>query len=225
MKQVWFTTQDWHQLPAELDWLTADERQRHEGFRFEKRRRDWLLGRWAAKIALLGISGRPRQDIQRFGVDSAPNGAPLPMLDGQPYPVELSLSHSHDRAFAAVSREATVLGCDIELVEPRSDVFIETYFTESERLSVENARPPDRDSLVTTIWSAKESTLKALRIGLKVDTRSVEVIDAGDRTGEAWGFARSIARDDGEFGCRWCLDRGFVLTIAARDPVEMRSLH
>ena len=32
------------------------------------------------------------------------------------------------------------------------------------------------------------------------------------------------AMDDGEFDCRWRLDRDFVLTVAARNPVEMRSV-
>lgn len=117
MTHLFYTTQDWYQLPAELDWLTSAERERLDGFRFDKRRRDWLLGRWAAKIVLLRISGLSMWDIRRFQVDSATDGAPVPLLDGSPCAVELSLSHSHGRAFAAVSRGATALGCDIEFVE------------------------------------------------------------------------------------------------------------
>ena len=184
-----------------------------------------MLGRWAAKIALLGVSGLPRRDIRRFEIGSAPNGAPTPRLDGRPYPVGLSLSHSHDSALAAVSREATALGCDIELVEPRSEVFVETYFTESERINVEHASPSARDSLVTRIWSAKESTLKALQTGLQADTRSVEVIDDGDCAGEGWGIARTVVKDTGEFNCLWRHHGEFVLTIATRDPVETPKRH
>lgn len=220
MNRVYYTIQDRQQLPAGLDWLTSAERRRLEGFRFDKRRRDWLLGRWAAKLALLEISGLPRRDIRRFAIESAPNGAPLPRLDGSPYRVGLSLSHSHDRAFCAVSREAPTLGCDIELIEPRSEVFVETYFTESERAHVEDVSPPLRDSLITRIWSAKESTLKALHTGLQADTRSVEVHDDGECAGEGWSIARTIVAAAGEFSCLWRLDNGFVLTIVTRDPVE-----
>ena len=219
MSQVWYTTQSRQQLPADLDWLTPGERERLEGFRFDKRRRDWLLGRWTAKIALLGISGLSERDIQRFEIDSAPNGAPLPRLDGQPYQVGLSLSHSHELAFSAVSRDADALGCDIELVEPRSDVFVETWFTEAERVCVENASPSSRDSLVTMIWSAKESTLKALQTGLQVDTRSVEVLDRGERVDQVWGVARTVTEEAGEFSCLWRPHGEFILTIATRDPV------
>jgi len=220
MGEVRYTIQDWDQVPDSLYWLTRDERARYDGFRFEKRRRDWLSGRWAAKIALLEISGLPERDINRFEIASAPSGAPLPKLDGRPYRARISLSHSNDRAFCTVSRDTTALGCDIELVEPRSEVFVETYFTESEREHVERASPLLRDSLVTKIWSAKESTLKALHTGLQADTRSVEVIDDGDCAGEGWGIVRTVVADAGEFSCLWRLDGKFVLSIATRDPVE-----
>jgi len=216
MNQIHYTTQDWQQLPAKLDWLTVGERVRFEGFRFVKRRQDWLLGRWAAKNALLGISGLSKRNIKRFEVASAPNGAPLPKLDGRPYRARLSLSHSNNRAFAAVSQETSVLGCDIEMVEPRSEVFVETFFTEAEREHVERASELFRDSLVTKIWSAKESTLKALRTGLQVDTRCVEVIDDGDCAGADWGIARTVVENEGEFSCLWRLDNGFVLSIVTR---------
>ena len=220
MGPVHYSIQDWEQVPEELDWLTAGERSRLEGFRFDKRRRDWLLGRWTAKNALLAISGLSKRQIGRFEIASAANGAPLPKLDDWPYEARLSLSHSNNRAFSAVSRGISVLGCDIELVEPRSDVFVETYFTESERVHVEHASALFRDSLVTKIWSAKESTLKALRTGLQADTRCVEVIDDGDCAGEGWGIARTIVADAGEFSCLWRLEGQFVLSIVTRDPVE-----
>jgi len=220
MNQIHYTTQDWQQVPAELDWLTPGERARFEAFRFEKRQRDWLLGRWTAKRALLGITGVSDRDISRFEIASAPDGAPLPRLDGRPFLVQLSLSHSNGRALAAVLRSGTELGCDIELIEPRSAGFVETFFTESERVHVEHASASFRDTLVTKIWSAKESTLKALRTGLRADTRSVEVIDDGECAGAGWGIARTIVADAGEFSCLWRLDGQFILSIVTRDPVE-----
>ena len=220
MAEVRYTIQDQDQVPDSPHWLTRDERARYEGFRFDKRRRDWLSGRWAAKTALLEISGLPEGDINRFEIASAPSGAPLPRLDGRPYGARISLSHSNDRAFCTISRETTELGCDIELVEPRSEVFVETYFNESERERVERTSPLLRNSLVTKIWSAKESTLKALHTGLNADTRSVEVIDDGDCAGQGWGIARTVVEEAGEFSCLWRHDGDFMLTIATRDPVE-----
>lgn len=221
MNGVRYSIQDWQQVPAEFDWLTSAERARLDGFRFEKRRRDWLSGRWTAKLALLEIAGISREEIARFEIASAPDGAPLPKLDGANCDVRLSLSHSNGRAFCAVSSAATLLGCDIELVESRSAGFVETYFTEAESEWVERAEPEFRDLLVTMIWSAKESTLKALRTGLRADTRSVEVTGEGNGSGEDWNTVRTNASDAGEFSGLWRRDGGFVQSIVARaDPTS-----
>ncbi len=220
MNDLRYVLEDREQLPGHLDWLTPDERARYDGFRFDKRQQDWVLGRWAAKQALLTLAGLPQSDIARFEILAASSGAPIAMLDGNPYGAGLSISHSNARAFAVVSRDTTELGCDVELVEPRSSAFIDTFFTEAEHERVQRAATEDRDTLVTMIWSAKESTLKALRTGLGVDTRSVEVLDGGDCAGQAWGIAQTIYKEAEAFSCLWRRDGEFVLTIATREPVE-----
>ena len=220
-KSVYFAIQDRRQLPADLDWLGANERTRLAGFRFDKRRRDWLLGRWTAKRALMAVANV--SNPARIEIASADDGAPLPRLDGQPFIEAVSLSHSNDRAFCAVASDRTELGCDIELVEPRDPVFVETYFTNTEGERIANADKRCRDLLTTMIWCAKESVLKALRVGLGVDTRSVEVIpddsrpDAEDPA--AWLTGRAIVRDGGEFVCCWRRDGCFVLCLATRAPL------
>lgn len=221
MSRVYYTIQDWRQVPAELEWLTAGERLRLDGFRFEKRRRDWLLGRWTAKIALLGIANMPRFEIGRFEIASAPDGAPLPLLEGKPYKAGLSLSHSDGRAFCAVAADTMTLGCDIELVEARSTRFVETFFTASEGERIASTDPQFRDSLITMIWSAKESALKALRHGLSADTRSVEVVTVGEHADADWGTAEVVASDAGSFSCWWRVDDPWILSVVARAPVGM----
>ena len=220
-KSVYFAIQDRRQLPADLDWLGANERTRLASFRFDKRRHDWLLGRWTAKQALLTVAGL--SDPDRIEIATADDGAPLPRLDGRPFAATISLSHSNDRAFCTVTLDRTELGCDIELVEPRGTAFVETYFTNTESERIANADKHCRDLLTTMIWSAKESVLKALRIGLGVDTRSVEVIpdDHGPDTEESseWRTGRVIAADDGEFACCWLHDGSFVFCVAGRAPL------
>jgi len=216
MNQLHYTLQDHSQLPTQLDWLTSGERTRLDGFRFEKRRRDWLLGRWTAKLALLEAAGLPHEEIGRIEIAAASDGAPAPRIDGRPCQAQLSLSHSNGRAFSAVLQGTAELGCDIERIETRSDAFVDTFFTAAERERVERADPDSRDTLVTMIWSAKESTLKALRTGLSVDTRSVEVIDDGELSRHGWTKARVVAGNAGEFLCRWRVDGQCVLSIVSR---------
>ena len=179
-----------------------------------------MLGRWVAKQALLDLTQLEPSDIARFEILSASSGAPVANLDGRPCEAGLSISHSNGRGFSAVSSEISDLGCDLELVEQRSAAFVDTFFTAAESERVERAVVEYRDTLVTMIWSAKESTLKALRTGLKVDTRSVEVIEDRHSSGQGWGSARTIVEDAGEFNCLWRRDGDFVLTIASREPVE-----
>ena len=221
MTTISYILQDWQELPADRDWLTPEERTRLDAFRFEKRRRDWLLGRWAAKIAVLRAAGLADKDIGRIEIATATDGAPLPLLDGRPGATLLSLSHSKGRAFAAASTDAKELGCDLELVEPRGHEFVETWFTESECEQVARSDPQFRDLLVTAIWSAKESTLKALRTGLRIDTRRVEVSAVGNRRVGDWNSIRTIVSDHGEFDCFWRFDEPFVLSVVTRGPAEI----
>lgn len=223
MNRIFVSLQDRDDLPSHRDWLTPNERARCDGFRFDKRRSDWLLGRWTAKRALLDIEDLPESDIVRIEVASTDDGAPRPLLDGQPHPVGLSLSHSNDRALCAVSRDVATLGCDIERIEARSAKFVSTFFTASERDRVENADAELRDTLVTLIWSAKESTLKALGTGLKSDTRSVEVIAIDQRADDGWNYAEIAAVDSGRFGCFWRVDDQFVLTVSATISAMSRT--
>ncbi len=221
--QVYYTLQDRRQLPAGLEWLTAAERARLDGFRFDKRRCDWLLGRWTAKQAVMTVAALSNPG--RVEIAKANDGAPLPRLDNRPFGAVMSLSHSHDHAFCAVAFDRTELGCDIELVEPRGPAFVETYFTDAESKQIIDAGQRDRDLLTTMIWSAKESVLKALRIGLGADTRSVEIIPDerlakhGNQLSTTWQAGRAAVRDGGEFGCWWRRDGDFVLSIAARAPL------
>ena len=87
------------------------------------------------------------------------------------------------------------VGCDLELVEPRTPGFVADFLTAAEQQSV--ASRPDPDAAANLIWSAKESALKVLQTGLRRDTRSVEVaVDEprDDGLGRADACARSKGR-------------------------------
>src|SRR5215218_9364959 len=98
-------------------WLSARERRTALGFHVARRRRDWLLGRFTAKAAVGAcLSVSP----ERVEIVAAPDGAPEAWVDGERAPVSVSVSHRAGRALAAVARAPEVVGCDLELVEPRS---------------------------------------------------------------------------------------------------------
>ena len=74
-----------------------------------------------------------------------------------------------------VAPSPVLLGCDLEMAEPHGDAFVTDYFTAEEQALISEAEVTDRLLLVALLWSSKESALKALGEGLRVDTRSVTV--------------------------------------------------
>lgn len=160
-------------------WLTVEEQAQYVALKSDKRRHDWRLGRWAAK-RLLQVTLRHRTGecppLTALAIHNAPDGAPYATWDlgkhGE-WGAVLSLSHTGDQAFCALSYEPIPLGADIEYVEPRAVEFVNDYFTQPEIALVMHAPSFARDQHITAIWSAKEAALKALRLGLTVDTRAI----------------------------------------------------
>lgn len=210
--------------------LGPSELRRLAELKIEKRRRDWLLGRWTAKHLLQSYVERQtgiRPPLDALVVASDPDGAPRLIVDrglnlqsaiGN---LQLSISHCDGHALCAIDSSAgSQIGADIELVEPRSPQFAEDYFTEQELAQVRAAPPAERDTVTTLIWSAKEAALKALRLGLTVDTRSVScALAPPDGFPATWSplTVRCVAElpgaDGGALAGWWRLADTYVLTI------------
>jgi 4'-phosphopantetheinyl transferase len=202
------------EVPEDDGWLGPAERQYVGKLRLPWRREGWRLARWTARQAITTYLGDAPGAIE---IRNAADGAPEAFFEGKPAPVAISFSHRAGRAACAVAPAGTALGCDIELVEPRSDAFVRDFFTAAERDRVERADPPERPLLANLIWSAKESVLKALRTGLRADTRSVRVsLEQGE--GADWSPFEVAAGDSGRtFHGWWRRLDDLVITLTA-DP-------
>jgi len=168
-------------VPAEDQWLSAEEMSRLAGLRLRKRRTEWRLGRWTAKRAVAACLNLPNdvRSLQDIEIRAAPCGAPEVFLFNERTGVSLSLSHRAGTALCVVGLSGLNLGCDLELVEPRDDCFVADFFTANEQTLVERAPGDERPMLATLVWSAKESALKALHVGLRVDTTLLDVSPTG----------------------------------------------
>lgn len=178
-------------LPAGNHWLSTRERLCLEGMHFAKRRTDWRLGRWTAKHAVAACLNLPTEHrtLTDIEVLAAPSGAPEVFIQDRRAEIAISLSHRDGTALCTVAPAGTSFGCDLETIEPRSDAFIADYFTSEEQALIARTALELRDLLVGLIWSAKESALKALRMGLRLDTRCIcvrpdEILLADD--GKEW---------------------------------------
>jgi 4'-phosphopantetheinyl transferase len=219
---VFYFIQKLSNVPAEQDWLAAGERNRVSGFRFSKRRNDWILGRWTAKRALRSFlvqTGRDAPEYSEMEIRSAADGAPEVWIRGKIAPVVLALSHSGDLGFCAVAGAGLDLGCDVEMVQNRDAALIQDYFCDGERLRVFSSPVEEQPQLTTLIWSAKESALKCLREGLRRDTRSVLVEIAEPETLE-WSPLSVCCRESARiFYGWWRRDDAYIQTIASGLPL------
>ncbi len=209
-----------HDLPAHDDWLTPPEAERLQSFRYTKRREEARLGRWTAKRTLAGALGLDADDIdvlRRLVIRNARDGAPEVFVDGEPVGRRISMTDRADWAVCTVVDADVEVGCDLELVESRSEAFVRDWFTPAE-CELVFGRPDEHDLLANLVWSAKESALKVLRTGLRRDTRSVEVSLHDDETTEGWR-ALSVATAEGDvFGGWWRRFDEFVLSYSCAAP-------
>lgn len=210
-------------VPDSLAWLSLRERETLDRLHVAKRRQDWLLGRWAAKRAVaasLGASDRPLP-LRAIEILAAPDGAPEAYVATVAAPLAISISHSAGRALCAVVPRGMTVGCDLEHVETRDEGLVDDFFSADEIATVRRSEGHARDLLVTLLWSAKESALKLLREGLRLDTRSARVaVGEAPASAGAWTPLAVRCDDRGDTVTGWWRTSGDeVLTVVTGAPV------
>jgi 4'-phosphopantetheinyl transferase len=140
-------------------------------------------------------------------------------VDGDEVGLDVSLSDRAGWAVCVLGRGLGRLGCDLEVVEPRSPGFVTDFLTAREQKYVAAQPPVDRNRAANLIWSAKESALKVLQTGLRRDTRSVEVVVEDHPREDGW-FRLEVCTVEGEVFPGWWRRAGsFLLTVAAEAPL------
>lgn len=226
---MWWLAHGEHEVPSSLDWLSAHERDHLASIRYTKRRDEYVTRRWTAKQAVATVLDIDRSfgSLARIEVRHRESGAPYVQLDGAMADVDVSMS---DRAGWAVclvgppgSAASGTLGIDLEVVEPRTDAFVADFFTPSEQRHVHSIQHLEgRHEAANLIWSAKEAALKVQQVGLRVDTRTVEVSLSGTSRADGWS-SMTVAGRGGVMPGWWRRDGVFLLTIACdghREPPQ-----
>jgi 4'-phosphopantetheinyl transferase len=194
--------------------LSRKEAETLNGLRFLQRRRKWLLGRVAAKKLIEEAFGAAAQAIT---IANEPSGAPYAEIEGQGrIDRALSISHRADWGLAALGDPGVIaLGVDVETIEPRDDSFIADFFTPEEVAAVSRAGG-ERDLAIARTWSAKEAALKALGVGLRVDTRAIHVSETGGDVADGWAPIAVAASGEltfpGPARAFWRQGPGYVVT-------------
>ncbi len=217
--------------PEGTDWLSERERGYLETIRFTKRRTEFLLRRHTGKRAVAAALGLPADPstLARVEILNRLTGAPYVQIDGERAALDISLTDRAGWGVALIGSEGSMaagtLGVDLEIVEPRTRGFVSDFLTPPEQEYVAARGAGDGwDAAANLIWSAKEAALKVMRVGLRADTRTVEVTVGHDRGPDGW-HPLSVRHVDGQvFPGWWRRDAVFLLTIAALEETPPPTL-
>jgi len=142
------------------DWLipTPAEAERAARFVSEPLRRRYLRAHAALRAILQTYTGAPLD----FGV--AEHGKPY--LPAEPE-LEFNLSHSHEMALVAVSRDVAI-GVDVERLRPMQEcmAIAERFFPPVDAAALGDVPPAAREGEFFRRWTRIEAKLKARGIGL-----------------------------------------------------------
>lgn len=152
---------------------------------------------------------RLRQALEMLGLDQ---GGLSTADNGRPYHAEqklqFNLSHSHDRAFLALSRDPALLeglGVDVEWTERQIDVvgIGRRFFGPDEHRWVER----DRDRFFH-VWTRKEAVLKSNGVGLRVELAGFDVLgEQVEAQVSGCPLRLTTRRRDGNYLVSWALSR------------------
>ena len=147
-------------------WLSTEEIHCLQSFGSEKRRREFILGRAAARQ----LTGQC--------LDRAPAEVPLAVADDGAVDVlgqdlHLSIAHSGPHAVAALA--PLPVGVDLEAVVERDRSLIRFLLHPDERDRVMHLFPYETAPTVVLLWALKESVLKARRSGFRLSPKKLRL--------------------------------------------------
>jgi 4'-phosphopantetheinyl transferase len=161
---AWATASEYGALADSLElFLHPVEQLYFRSLPADRRKRSYLLGRYAAKQALRGLS--PGLEPAKVEIASGVFQYPV-VRPGMAEPAGVSISHSERVACAIGYSETHPLAIDVEdLVPDRSEV-MKTQILPRELEAAGAAWPGLREQHCTMLWTAKEALSKMLRCGM-----------------------------------------------------------
>ena len=204
--------------------LSPTEAEHYGQLRFAARRQSYLLGRLAGKLLLLQQPEFASLQPWDISITNDPLGMPIALLRGRAIVGSLSLSHSGDLGVSAyTSTPSFTLGVDAEILAPRSATLVQDFFTPREARFIETLPAAMQSEWANRLWSAKEAVLKALGLGLRVDTCQVEILPVNlPLSEEGWQPLRLKSPLFQPQSCQVfsCRQENFVLSLAVLSYAE-----
>lgn len=148
------------------EWLTGEEHHQLTRYSFEKRRKEWFLGRICAKQATLDLlntkNGAAVLRPLDLNIEIGPGGRPFVRMaqnNQEETGLDISISHSH-RKVAGIAARAHC-GIDIQFLTDTLFKVKDRYCTETEAALLDGT---EEDELIQLglLWAAKEAVKKCL---------------------------------------------------------------
>lgn len=152
-------------VPPAEEFLNERELAVYKAFKIDKRKKEWLGGRYALKTLACNFFNF---DIKHMEVKNLASGKPILFVPGGTK-LPVSITHSGAYAAAAIALTGQAIGLDIEAIEQRSPTWVKQCFDKREISS--NSAP-----FLTELWAKKEAVLKFLGVGLKLSCADINFI-------------------------------------------------
>ena len=158
---------------AAFGWLNKDERSRWRKFMFPGPKRRFALCRAALRRI---ICDRLSCTNDQLAFGESEHGKPFAVVNGRQVSISFNVTHSGRHGLLAFGSPGRI-GVDVE--ERRSyrhiDLLSESVFGPNERREIKSLRGEQKIEFFFNLWTVKESLVKALGVGMSLDTSEFEV--------------------------------------------------
>lgn len=147
-----------------LEWMCAEEREKHRRFHFDRHRREFALSRFLLRGILGELTGcHPA----KLSFCRHPDGKPHLSEGSAP---SFNLTHTDDFVALITGPPGSRLGVDAEPLDRAFDSnLLNHVFGEEERLRIAGAA--EDEALPVSYWTAKEAYLKQIGSGLSIEPK------------------------------------------------------
>jgi len=153
------------------NWFHPSEWLRVNALKVEKRRKEFVLGRCACKLATSAYLEEP--NLVRLVINAGVFGQPILRFLSDHHP-ELSITHTDTVALAVASQQGHPIGLDIEKLTDRDTDFLAEHVTQRDLRQLEGLTPNVKHAYLRA-WTIKEALSKVLRCGITIPFELLEL--------------------------------------------------
>lgn len=151
----------------------------------QKQQENYLLGRYAAKIAASLCEPSTDMPLTSMRIDPGTFCHPVLYSSGKEK-IQVSISHCDKVAAALAFPESHPMGVDLEKIDQEKNVAIDTQLTSREKELLMTLSDLETGVPYTLFWTLKEALSKALCTGLLSPVDIYEIKDIGRQDNTRW---------------------------------------